>query len=79
MGGSNILLQDKHFHPLVHNVLIIFADKGLCNFLVFCRQWFYAFLVPNLNVYQLSILQNELKYTFSVGIAYMHVDRLIFS
>ena len=78
MCCSDWLFQDEDLHPFVHDILVVFRDKGFCHLFIFGGQRLNALFVTCLYVYQFPILQNEVKDALTVGIAHMHMDRLMF-
>ena len=58
MDGSYILFHYKDFHPLIYNILIIFANKSLGNFFVFVGQRFDALLMTHMNIYKFTVLND---------------------
>ena len=79
MSGAYRLFHDKHTHPLVNNVLIVFANKILCNLFIFCWHWLDTLLVAHTYIYEFSILYDKVKNALSIGIAHMYVNWLMFS
>lgn len=78
MGGSYVLFQDKDLHPFLHNVFIILPNESHCHLFVFCRQRFDTLFVTYMNIHEFTVLDDEVKYAFAVGVAYMHMYRLMF-
>lgn len=56
MSGTDGLFHDKHSHPFVNNIFIVFADKCFRDILVFGWHGFDALFMSHVDVHKFTIL-----------------------
>ena len=66
-------LHYKEIYPLINNALPILVNKLLSNFCIVIIKRYGSMFLPSMNVFQFSLLDNQVKDAFRTTMLYMNI------